>query len=391
MISVSSEATESETTKSDSRKRNNKTGKKSKTGIIVKSKSSAAATTVPTKENERRVSFSDLAKTIDNQGDEFSVRIQPEPFIPESAPIPTSNSSSRLVGSAGKKSPSSPSSTTIWGSNFNHIISKRSSSSSENLLNQTKRNNQNTTPTQEAQIPITTISTPNSLLQKRTQSAHSSPPRAPIDPHQARILTQKSFLIELKDFLQNYIEYNSLFSGKESMAVGIFEPASRPKSSFSSTVRQVIKRPQTTTTSYVIGRNNNNKSSTPNSKIVDWKSSLPSVYYALECYMSPSYRETIRPPVSTKIKYSNKDFLDFKAKLKRNSLRMHRRSSSSITHLNAEQANQAMSENASESSESGDTVVSMSSRRDLRRNSVLAVGGPTKRNSVDVSNSSQKS
>lgn len=303
---------------------------------------------------------SNLIKTIENEeGDEdIAFRIQPEPM----------NTKTTTIKPIVNKKPS-----VIWGSNFNHVMSKRSSS--ENLT----LNNKNDIIGEESAelVAAAAAAVTNEVNSKRrVQTARPNvinKPK-PMDIHTARILTLKSFLIEPKDLLQNYIEYNGLFAGKEKMAADIVVTApvqhveTRKPSLKQITNYEIMNtRPRTVTGVKYTG--------------MDWKQSMPSIYYTLECYMSPNYRETIRPPVSTKVKTPSIDYLEFKAKLKRNSLqqqqqRVSRRSSSSITHLNEPIAV------ASTSSESGDTAGS--SRMSLRRNSMLNVGGGKKKNSVDL-------
>lgn len=49
----------------------------------------------------------------------------------------------------------------------------------------------------------------------------------------------------------------------------------------------------------------------------DWKQELPNLFNELENFMTPSFRETIQPQVSTKLKYSNRQYLEMKQQLKR--------------------------------------------------------------------------
>lgn len=198
--------------------------------------------------------------------------------------------------------------------NFNHKITKRPSTTS---LIQTEHIDE---------IPI------SRPVEKRPQSAINEsvktaavvkPAPKPMDTQTAKILTHKSFLIDLRDLLQNYIEYNGLFRGKEDMTLEAF---THNRAKYNHPVQNPVN---------VNVNLNRAKSAVTSTKVdVDWKTSLPGVFYALECYMSPNYRETVRPPVSTKVKSNNKDFTDFKAKLKRNStIRMGRRkTAASISH-----------------------------------------------------------
>lgn len=199
--------------------------------------------------------------------------------------------------------------------NFNHKITKRPSTTS--LIETTEHIDD---------IPISrpVEKRPQTAINESVKKEVVKPAPKPMDTQTAKILTHKSFLIDLRDLLQNYIEYNGLFRGKEDMTLEAF---AHNRAKYNHPVQH---HPVNVNVNL-----NRAKSAVTSSKVdVDWKTSLPGIFYALECYMSPNYRETVRPPVSTKVKNNNKDFTDFKAKLKRNStIRMGRRkTAASISH-----------------------------------------------------------
>lgn len=356
-------------------RKRNKSSRKSKTGVSNETTSGRGV--------GRRVSFSNLNEK--QHENEIAIRIEPKPMV--------ANSSTETSKSSGRKSASSPGGV-IWGSNFNHVMSSKRSSSetvlSEIVEKQNETKDQASTSrhlrrVQTATARSSTATAAAAGAAAATAAASSSllSPRNPMDVQTARALSQKSFLLELKDLMQNYIDYNGLFVGKEKMTVDVISGLDRPKtSSLKKVVSCLKKRPQTSLngladTSGLITND------------MDWKKSLPNIYYALECVMTPNYRETVRPPVSTKLKYSNMDFLEFKAKLKRNSVRLHNhRRSSSITHLSSGSGGSSSVLSPLENHiNNGGTTSSSTSESDGSSSVVVSnrLGGGLRRNSSIVS------
>ena len=115
-------------------------------------------------------------------------------------------------------------------------------------------------------------------------------------------MTPKSFLIILKDFFSNAIEYNSLFYAKEYI-LDKSRPKSKPYTALDDASikfkRSQSARPNDHLTSAILTLPNNLER-------FEWKKDLPEVYDQLENFLSLSFRDTIYPPLSKKVVSSKK-------------------------------------------------------------------------------------
>lgn len=160
--------------------------------------------------------------------------------------------------------------------------------------------------------------------------ANQTSKNVPIDDTMAKKLTAKSFLIDLKELLFNLIDYSDLFYAREHMVKTIFREEKPIVNRLSSkSALGLITVNENNNNSPTINSNNNNrkvgkvidfdrtKSNLESNSSLNWKSSLPNVYNVLESYMTTSYRDTIKPPLSSKVKYTNKNMNDLRNQIRR--------------------------------------------------------------------------
>ena len=119
--------------------------------------------------------------------------------------------------------------------------------------------------------------------------------------------TSKSFLLTIKELEENSIEYNSLFYAKEYLLKPtltnqnclnvIKKKENQGKKRCSSAAPSSTHQDALTNSLMTLPNQFGN---------TDWKLGLPIVFNQLENFLTKSFRETIRPPLSTKVKNPQK-------------------------------------------------------------------------------------
>jgi hypothetical protein len=146
-----------------------------------------------------------------------------------------------------------------------------------------------------------------------------------ISKEQAQDLTSKSLIITYKDCLNNLIEYNSLFYAREYMLESAFtnkdSRLSRRSTVQKNDQEEKLKIIRPITSHSLINKNRidkKNEDKKPPVNPPDWKKELPTMFKKLELLITPSYRETVYPPLNKKvIKNPKKELMEQKQELKR--------------------------------------------------------------------------